>query len=52
MLEFYSKNKEAKKRLEILLEENKIYDFIFNKINLETEEVTKERFDEILGIKR
>ena len=52
MLEFYSKNKEARKKLEILLEENKIYDFIFERISLTKEQISKEKFDEILEIKR
>jgi trigger factor len=51
MLDFYSKNKEAKRRLEILLEENKIYDFIFNKINIKTEVKSKEELDAILELK-
>jgi trigger factor len=50
MLEFYSKNKEAKRRLELLLEENKIYDFIFERVSITKEKISKEEFDKILKI--
>ena len=52
VLEFYQKNAEEKKRLEILLEEEKIYDFIFEKLNVEKEKISKEKFDELLHIKK
>lgn len=48
MLRFYSENREAKKKLEILLEENKIYDFIFQRISVSKEKVSKDEFDAIL----
>jgi trigger factor len=52
MLEFYNKNKEARKRLEALLEENKIFNFIFEKITVSSEKISKQKFDEILNIKK
>jgi trigger factor len=51
MLEFYTKNKDARKKLELLLEEDKIYEFIFDKASIEKEQISKEKFDEILKIK-
>lgn len=48
MLEFYSKDEDAKKRLEVLLQENKIYDFIFERISLKKSTLSKEQFDKIL----
>ena len=48
MLNFYNQNKEAKNKLLILLEENKIYDSIFDRITTSLKKISKEEFDEIL----
>lgn len=48
MINFYNQNKDAKNKLLILLEENKIYDFIFSQITTTTKKVSKPEFDEIL----
>jgi trigger factor len=48
VMEFYNKNSSAKQKLEILLEENKIFDFIYDRITMKKEKITKMAFDEIL----
>lgn len=48
-LDYYNKNKEARKNLEMLLRENKVYDDIFSKISVTKSKLSKDEFDKILG---
>lgn len=52
IINYYSKNKEEEKRIRILLEENKMFDYIFNKIKVNKKVVPKVKFDEELNQKK
>lgn len=48
VLNFYQGNKKEKQKLMMLLEENKIYDFIFSQISKTPKKISRSEFDEML----
>ena len=49
LLNFYNQNKDARKNIEALIRENKLYDIIFQKVNISYSDLPKEAFDKILA---